>query len=182
MASTWFISDTHWGHRNILRFCPETRPFATIEEMNQHLITQWQATVAPEDDVWILGDVFWIDGQKACNIMDQLPGNIHLIYGNHDQVIRNHVPLQQKFASIHDYKELKIQGKDVILLHFPIAEWNRGHYGSYHLHGHCHGSYHARGRVLDVGVDGEITDNCAPIAFARIIEHMEPRPVHKHHK
>lgn len=181
MDKTYFTSDTHYGHKNILKFCPTTRPFADIDEMNRHLITQWQATVQPYDHVWMLGDIFWIDAGKAMNIMDQLPGHKHLIYGNHDQVIRNSPALQQKFASIHDYMELKLEGKNVVLMHYPLAEWNKGHHGAYMLHGHCHGSYHAPGRILDVGVDGELTRNCAPLAFAEIVEHMEKLPSHKHH-
>lgn len=182
MNKVWFTSDTHYGHQRILEFCPNTRKFNTIDEMNQHLIKRWQELVSPEDDIWILGDVFWVNAAKAIEIMDQLPGQKHLILGNHDKMIKNHVPLQKKFASIQDYKELKINGKDVILFHYPIAEFNRGHYGSYHLHGHTHGSYRCEGRVLDVGIDGELTKDCAPVAFDDIVQHMETRPHIKHHR
>lgn len=179
--AVWFTSDTHYSHKKILEFCPVTRPFTDIGEMNRHLIAQWQALVQPEDDVWMLGDIFWCDAGKAMNIMDQLPGQKNLVLGNHDQVIRNHVPLQNKFDSIHDYKELKIDGKFVVLCHYPLARWNRGHYGSYMLHGHEHGSYLDGGRILDVGIDGELTQNCAPVAWNAIVAHMEQRPVTVHH-
>lgn len=31
--------------------------------------------------------------------------------------------------------------------------WHKNHYGAYHLHGHCHGSFKGQGRILDVGID-----------------------------
>jgi calcineurin-like phosphoesterase family protein len=31
--------------------------------------------------------------------------------------------------------------------------WNKAHYGSVMLHGHCHGTHQATGRSIDVGYD-----------------------------
>jgi hypothetical protein len=36
---TFFTSDQHLGHRNIIRLC--SRPFASIEEMDETLISRW---------------------------------------------------------------------------------------------------------------------------------------------
>ena len=46
------------------------------------------------------------------------------------------------------------------LSHYPILEWNHRHFGSIHIHGHCHGNidrtYNALSNELriDVGFDG----------------------------
>ena len=50
----WFISDTHFGHENIIRFC--NRPFQNAEEMNAELIRRWRETVPEDGIVFHLGD------------------------------------------------------------------------------------------------------------------------------
>ena len=58
-----------------------------------------------------------------------------------------------RFENVHEYgTEIFIKDEDLksargsqgyqqfILSHYPILSWNRAHYGSIHLHGHCHGS------------------------------------------
>ena len=75
----WFFSDPHFGHANIIEHCQ--RPFASVEEMNEKLIKNYQELVMPGDDVYFLGDVALHGHEK---ILKRLPGNKHLIIGNHD--------------------------------------------------------------------------------------------------
>ena len=44
---TFFTSDLHLGHENVLRF--DNRPFQTVEEMNEELIRRWNAKVGKGD-------------------------------------------------------------------------------------------------------------------------------------
>ncbi len=152
MSKIWFGSDPHFSHRNIHRFCPKTRPDADIETMNRKMIARWQEQVAPEDTVFLLGDIFFCNLVDAKAIMNQLPGEIHLIYGNHDDVIKESVHLQSMFASVQDYKELSLPNGRWVLFHFPMQEWHKINKGSYHLHGHIHERLS--------GVDGRIANVC----------------------
>ena len=53
----FFISDTHFGHANVLRLCD--RPFETIEQMNEAIIGNWNRRVTGSDSVYIIGDMFF---------------------------------------------------------------------------------------------------------------------------
>ena len=53
----FYISDLHFGHKNILKF--DNRPFFTLEEMEKTLISNWNNKISKNDDVYILGDMFW---------------------------------------------------------------------------------------------------------------------------
>lgn len=158
MANIWFTSDNHFGHGNILKFCPNTRKCSSIEEHDRMQVEKLQALVKPEDDLFFLGDVFFSSLPRAMDIMDKIPGHKHLIYGNHDQLIARNKQLANKFENIYDYKELNLHGTKVVLFHFPMIEWNKMHHGSYALFGHVHGSLDndpmvLNGRTMDVGVD-----------------------------
>lgn len=139
MSETFFISDLHFGHKNILAF--DNRPFLDIETHDKHLISRWNNTVGMTDDVWILGDISWYGSKKTLGILEQLNGIKHLIRGNHDVKILKNKEVQNQFVEIVDYKELKVNGHDVVLCHYPIPCFNNHYYGAFHLYGHVHTSY-----------------------------------------
>ena len=51
----YFTADTHFGHINVIKLC--NRPFATIDEMNEKMIENWNAKVTNGDTIYILGDL-----------------------------------------------------------------------------------------------------------------------------
>lgn len=128
----YFISDTHFGHANTIYY--DNRPFSSVGEMDEALINNWNEKVTPGDNVYILGDFSWYKPDRAEAILRQLNGAICLIRGNHD-----HYDLKG-FSEIADYKEIKYNGTDIILSHYPILFWNKQHRGSIHLYGHVHSS------------------------------------------
>lgn len=80
--SVFVTSDTHFFHENIIKY--DNLPFENTERMNAHIINQWNSVVAPDDEVWCLGDMFFCSKEKAKEIMNQLNGHKKLVYGNHD--------------------------------------------------------------------------------------------------
>lgn len=83
----WLTSDHHFGHANILKYCADTRPFSSLEEMHVGLIAGWNETVAPDDEVIVVGDFIAssrMPHELALGIMGMLHGRKILVKGNHD--------------------------------------------------------------------------------------------------
>jgi calcineurin-like phosphoesterase family protein len=92
---TYFIADLHFNDANIIRFC--NRPFQTVDEMNQTIISNWNNVVSRDDTVFVLGDVYTFkdfdandyknldaDRINYYNLVSKLKGHKRLIKGNHD--------------------------------------------------------------------------------------------------
>lgn len=164
----YFTSDLHLGHENVIKF--ENRPFSNADEMNRVLIANYNSVVQPNDTVYILGDLTYrIPSDEANRIISQLNGRKTLIKGNHDKKYD-----ESLFEEITLYKEIKWDGNNFILMHYPFMEWNKMYHGSYHLHGHIHSdsSYNYKNaqenvRRYDVGVDA---NNFFPVAITTIID------------
>lgn len=156
MANIFYTSDLHFGHKNILKFNPETRPFSSIEEMEEGIIKTWNETVGAEDTIYILGDFSFYNLTKTVPIICRLSGKKVLIAGNHDKKLLQNSIFQNCFSSVHDYLEVKVQDHYMMMFHFPIWEWNKIHHGAIHLHGHVHGKPTGiPGRILDAGWDNQ---------------------------
>ena len=134
--NNFYISDLHFGHYNIIRF--DNRPFMSVEEMNKTLIENWNSVVNKEDTVYILGDFCWLTEDEWIKILKQLNGNKVLIKGNHDLKNMSQT-LRKMFQDVKDYKEVKDDGKRVLLSHYPMPFY-RGAYNPdiIHLYGHIH--------------------------------------------
>jgi len=84
----YFISDTHFGHQNIIKYCD--RPFLSLTDMDLVLIRNWNERVQKTDTVFFLGDFCLSKSSEAPNSKNfdfyrqQLNGNIIFISGNHD--------------------------------------------------------------------------------------------------
>jgi calcineurin-like phosphoesterase family protein len=145
-VAVWFTSDTHFGDHRTLNLYP--RPFANVAEMDAELIARWNAVVAPEDTVWHLGD-FARTAARARAVLAQLNGTRRLVLGNNDPAPST----ADGWASIAPYAELELEGRFLVLCHYPFRTWNRQHRGSLNLHGHSHGRLKPLPRQFDVGVD-----------------------------
>lgn len=79
---TYLIGDPHFCHKNIIKYC--NRPFETVNEMNETLISNWNKTVGKQDIVYCLGDFALCGKDKLVEIGQRLNGRKRLILGNHD--------------------------------------------------------------------------------------------------
>ena len=159
MASpqTFVTSDLHFGHKNIMSFCPETRArFRNdVEYMNEAMIKEWNDLIGIEDTVYILGDVAFMSGQNAALVMRRLNGSKILVEGNHDRKTLMDAKFRNEFKEVHKYLDINYNGTKVVMFHYPIAEWDQMHRGSVHLHGHLHGGVSGmeKYRCRDMGMD-----------------------------
>lgn len=131
----FYISDLHFGHKNILIF--DNRPFFTLKEMCDCLITNWNSRVTKNDEVYILGDMFW-HNDEAPRILSQLKGRKYLVLGNHDRV---NTEMAKHFVWCDRRLEyIKDEGQKVVLCHYPIAHWDGQDHTpqTIHLYGHIH--------------------------------------------
>lgn len=152
-----FTSDLHFFHKRICEFT-DRHKFTTPEQHTEWLINIWNQNVAPTDEVWHLGDFsFSTKYDEVLAIVERLNGKIHMIKGNHcDNRIMRKLRDHSHIEVYEQYKEIKIGDQTAVLFHFPIASWHKQGYGSWHLHGHCHGNLKpefSNGKMLDVGID-----------------------------
>ena len=190
-GNVYITSDTHFGHKNIVRGTTNwrtqdgeipidsTRDFQTIEQMNERLIDGINHHVGQDDTLIMLGDVSFGGFDNIGIFLERLVcHNIHLILGNHDHHIdRNYDFVQKRFLSVQHYLELKINDRDFVLCHYPLQSWHGMNKGVIHLHGHVHlpeNRKFGNGKKMDVGVDGNGMD---PYSIDEIIKIMDKRPV-----
>lgn len=166
--TTFFTSDTHFGHRSIIEHC--WRPFSSVEEMDEELIKRWNERVTPRDEVWHLGDFTMADAMTAYTYRKRLNGKIHLIWGNHD---RNAVRRMVCWTSSQYAAEISVDGRSITLCHYAMRVWNKSHHGSLMLFGHSHGNLPGNSQSLDVGVDAW---GYCPVTLPEILARMETLP------
>ena len=177
--NTFFTSDNHFGHKNIFKFCRETRHGRDVDEMNEHMIEKWNAMVTDNDRVYCLGDFSFMRSDKTEDVLKRLKGQIHLILGNHDQWLN--AATSAYFESVSHYKKITLDGVKVIMFHYPIFEWENIHYGSFHLFGHVHGSVTVPGRAMDVGIDARPQKDMGLWEWEEVRKILSQREIRAHH-
>lgn len=185
----YFTSDPHIQHRKILEYEEPRRKIwgDDISSMNEGLIEKYNKVVKDSDTCWFLGDISLGDEYKGVELFRRMRGHKFLILGNHDK--GKDIKLWKTvFEGIFDYKEISYYHQKICLFHFGQRVWNKHHHGSWHLHGHSHGSLPPWGKSVDVGVDATwITGQkeFRPYSFDEIKEFMdkrEPQYPDKHQK
>ncbi len=169
LPEIFFTADTHFGHAAALGFEGTPRPFATIEEHDEHLVARWNSVVGRKDKVWHLGDFALGKPEAGARIFRRLNGDKHLITGNHD---RGWVK-DLGWGSVHDYHETAVDKQRIVLSHYAMRTWNAKRYGAIMLYGHSHGQLPGNRQSLDVGVDAW---DWTPAAWPEIRARLDTMP------
>jgi calcineurin-like phosphoesterase family protein len=175
----WFTADTHFNHANVIKY--SRRPFASLEEMTERLIANWNKYVQAGDTIYHLGDFALSWGRKSEKAIDdilrRLQGNKWLICGNHD---RDEVTRNRHWTKVVDYHEIRVATTDedkqrIVLCHYSMRVWNQSHRGAWMLHGHSHGNLaDIGGKTMDIGVD---CHEYRPVSLNFLTETMRRRPI-----
>lgn len=150
MTRIFIISDTHFGHENILRFRDSAsneliRNFSDVHDMNEHMVERWNKTINDDDIVYHLGDVYFGKGHE---VLGRLKGRKRLILGNHDNAKDQN--LQKYFQKISMWR--MFPEYNCLLTHVPIHE--SGLYKvQYNLHGHIHQNASPTERHINCSVE-----------------------------
>ena len=134
---TYFGSDWHLGHANIIKY--DNRPFDSVSEMNEAIINNHNSIVLPEDEFYFLGDFCMGDHSKAESYLSRINGKKFFVRGNHDK--QQTIELYKKYGTyLGGMAEVRAGGKSITICHYAMKVWNHSHHGSYHLYGHSHGT------------------------------------------
>lgn len=150
MSRIFVISDTHFGHENILKFRDSNtneliRNFSDIHDMNEYIVDRWNKTVNDDDIVYHLGDVYFGKGHE---VLPRLKGRKRLLLGNHDHGKDQN--LQKHFQKIGMWR--MFPEYNCLLTHVPIHE--SGLYKvRYNLHGHIHQNASPTERHINCSVE-----------------------------
>jgi calcineurin-like phosphoesterase family protein len=148
----YLISDTHFDHVNIIRYCH--RAFASVTEMNETMIYNWKSTVKENDIVYFLGDWAYGKGHRPISYWKRkLSGNIISIRG----IDINGHPHDEYGLS---HKIIKSKKHTFLLIHDPqgIKNWS-----GWAIHGHVHNNQSDKypfinGHRKTINVSVEMTD------------------------
>jgi calcineurin-like phosphoesterase family protein len=131
---TFFIADPHFGHKAVIEY--ENRPFASVEEMDEALITNWNNTVTKHDIVWLLGDVTLSTKKEYIkHIFSRLNGHIRFIKGNHDTRSDD---FYRECGCTFVSRYPVILKEFFILSHAPLYKRFKAPY--FNIYGHVHGN------------------------------------------
>ena len=160
--SYFFTADEHYFHTNIIKYC--NRPFKSVEEMDDTIITNHNKVVTDSDYVIHAGDFTLKSSGIASNYISKLSGHHVFLRGSHDYWIPSHH---------HEIWEVQIKDQYIVVCHYAMRTWARSHYNSWNLHGHSHGTLESQGKQYDIGVDN---NNFYPVAFDDIVKIMKDKP------
>jgi calcineurin-like phosphoesterase family protein len=143
--------------------------------MDEYMISAWNGRVGENDDVYIAGDLIFRAGNGPETYLERLSGKKHLILGNHDRPWLKKISPERYFVSVSQMEEIALEGKRIILCHYPMMEWAHSFRGSYLVYGHIHNKADqpffpliaSDPHMLNAGAD---LNGYAPVTFGELQE------------
>lgn len=174
----YLTSDQHFNNYNIMKYEPASRPFGSVEEMNEELIKRWNSVVKPTDTVYVLGDFIMGVAEKTAEILDRLNGTIKLVRGNHDSRTKLKI-YEERGIEVKELAYLEYKGRFFIMCHFPnenkefIEMIRRDNSECIWLYGHLHGNA-PKGYINGTYHVGADTNDLTPISIEQIWQESWP--------
>lgn len=179
MGEVWLSSDLHLNHFKEFLYVP--RGFSSIEEHDEAIIDNINEVVAPEDTLYLLGDLMLGDNEEGARKLRQIQcKDIRVIRGNHDTDTRIRLYEYSLGYQMLGYAvPVKLNGKNFMLSHYPMATanfedakkpWNR----VYNLCGHSHTKEKWDSATNSYHVELDAHD-CYPVNIAQILQDIRER-------
>jgi calcineurin-like phosphoesterase family protein len=134
MEKIFFISDTHFSHRNVLHY--DSRPWTDIRQHDDDLVDKWNSKVDKSDTVYHLGDFALAGRQRQNDLIQRLNGKIYLVLGNHDK--KHLVGVEYFVPKRTSEPDLVINEKRIKISHYPFDLVMDLSYTDVYLFGHSH--------------------------------------------
>ena len=83
----YYTADLHFGYAPII--AQASRPFSSVQEMDETLVSNWNTVVSEDDTVYFIGDIGSHCTPFPAQQLSRLHGHKHLIRGNHDTCLEN---------------------------------------------------------------------------------------------
>ena len=166
-----YIADLHFGHKNVIQF--DHRPFLDAGEMDATLIMLWNFRVSPDDDVYVVGDFAYRSEKDETWYLQRLKGHKHLIIGNHDSKLLQNDRAMSYFESVDKLTHVTDGENQIVLCHYPLAEWYKSRHGTWHIYGHIHanrGNVYEFMKTLDHALNAAACiNNYTPVSFNELV-------------
>lgn len=141
----WLISDTHFFHDNIIRYCG--RP----EDHDAQMLKNWVDSVKADDIILHLGDITMGKRDAFEKIAPSLTGQKYLIKGNHDT--RNDEYYRKLGFTIVLPFQMDYKGYTVGFTHEPIEYGFTTYPKHINVHGHIHERSKESRRFVNASVE-----------------------------
>lgn len=183
---TFFIADTHFFHKNIIKYC--NRPWNSgfdvdgnmivtdedVERMNADMIANWNSVVGESDLVWHLGDFCFGKNklERAKDLINKLNGRINIVLGNHDLQGHENIKMYYDIGFNRVYDRNVIIDDYIILSHVPLMFLN-DNTPFFNIAGHVHDSDVYQTFTKSQAIVCVERHNYTPVSFDTIYENYK---------